>query len=125
MADKRFYAVLEPEDKPLELVVFNTLEGMADHLKTLPSTTRGYLFAGERIYTTRAPHRFLVHGDVRIPLFGEVEELEPDDTDGLGHVEADEVDPVYAKLLKETLPDESHLGGEDEDELDDEDLDEA
>lgn len=127
MADKPFFAVLEAEDKPMELKQFKTLQGLADHLKTLPPGTRGHLFNGERLFVTRGPRRYLLHGDVKLPLFDETEAQEPDETDGLGHTELEApVDPVYAKLLKETLPEDPLEEEPDDDEFNDmEDLEEA
>jgi len=97
-----YIAVLFPENGEPELRTFTTMQGLADFLRKLPPTTRGYPLKGWRLKVTTGPFRYLVDGEQILPLFDAPKMGKPDNGANFGHVEEEPAaapDPLYTELL--------------------------
>lgn len=102
--EKKYHLALFPDAGEPEVRSFKSLQGMADCLRTLPLTTRGIPFHGDRIYVTRGPFRYLLFGEESIPLFDPPKIGKIDHGFGLGHGEDKtgvSEDPLYTNLVHE------------------------
>ena len=98
----KFHACVVDESGEPRLHSFQTLQGLGDFVRGLPTQARGFLFHGSRLHVTAGEFRFLVFGDEKLPLFTPPKLGKLDQSAGLGRVgQVSPEDPLYTELVGE------------------------
>jgi hypothetical protein len=102
-----FLVYVSEPGEDLKFKSFESLNSLATFVKTLSTSSQGYMFAGSRINITAGPWRYLVHGTAQVQLFDTPSPGKLDRGASLGQKQADDVlSPDYAAVIRNMEKDE-------------------
>jgi len=106
----RFYMVVIPESGDPEIHSAAEVVTIAQRLRALPESSRGYVFYGERLDVTSAPWRYLCWSkSAPIPLFDPPRMGKADKSSKLGRADDDagSQDRLYTQVVEAMLAEDA------------------